>query len=264
MTQTAVDYFKAPDHCPACGGQVTLEGDFLYCRNRSCPVQLTGSIKVWIKRLGLLHWGDSLVEMLTNPNSPKVNSIADLYRLTPEEIAECCSGLKVAKKCHETLHANKNITLELMIASLNIPNLAVATATDIVQAGFDDVEKILSLTYENLLKVPNIGEITARQVLDGLQERKHAIMELAEVLEIKRPTSGPLSGKSFCITGATSKPRKAVEKMIMDAGGIVKSSVGSGLSYLITNDPDTGSSKMQKAKKNGVTIITENDLYSMM
>jgi len=264
MEQTAHPYFKAPEHCPACGGTVTLEGEFLYCRSRACPIQLTGSIKVWIKRLGLLHWGDALIESLTNPDNPKVKSIADLYRLTPDEIAECCSGLKFATKCYETLHENKNIPIELLIASLNIPNLAVATATDIVQAGYDSIEAILGLTTEDLLKVPNIGKVTAQQIFDGLQERKRAIIELSEVLDVKRPASGPLSGKSFCITGATSKPRKAVEKMIMDAGGIVKSSVGAGLSYLITNDPDTGSSKMQKAKKNGVTVVTEPDLYRMI
>ena len=267
----AASPFLAPDHCPVCGGPVADRGAFLYCDNRGCPAKAAGSIKVWVKRLGLLNWGDSLIDSLTDPVAPFVNSIGDLYRLSLDDLAKCCSGMKVAKKCYDTLHANKSITLELMLASLNIPNMAISTATDLVQSGYDSIEKVLALiglsddaALEALQKVPNVGEVTARQVLDGLRERKDVIEDLASVLDLKKPVDGPLSGKSFCITGATSKPRKAVEKMILDAGGTVKSSVVNGLSYLITNDSDTTSSKMRNAKKYGVNVISENTLYNMI
>jgi DNA ligase (NAD+) len=258
------DIFKIPTHCPVCGSSASDEGDFLYCRNRSCPVQTSGSIRVWIKRLGLLHWGDSLIDKLTDPQNPRVSSIADLYSLTVEDISECSSGMKFAQKCYDVLHSNKTIGLELLLGSLNIPNLALATATDIVQFGFNTVEKILSITYEDLLKVPNIGDITARQIMDGLESRRQIIADLASVLDIKGSHSGPLTGKSFCITGSTSKPRKMIEKDIVNAGGTVKGSVGSNTTHLITNDPDTGSSKMVNAKKRGVTVISEESLYSMI
>lgn len=258
------DYFEIPGHCPACSGLLSTEGKFLYCRNRACPVQLSGSVRVWVKRLGLLHWGDALIDSLTDPDKPKIESLADLYRLEVEEIAECTSGLKMAKKCWDTLHANKSIKLELLIASLNIPNLAVATATDIVQAGYDSVDKVLALSKEQLETIRNIGSITAQQIFDGLQDRKHAILDLAAVLDIQGPGGGPLAGKSFCITGGTSKPRKAVQKMIMDAGGIVKDTAGAGLSYLVTNEVDTTSKKMQNAKKYGTEVISEARLYEMM
>lgn len=256
--------FKIPDYCPVCVGPTSSENFFLWCRNKTCPAKLAGSVKVWIKRLGLLHWGDAIVDQLTDPDNPRINSISDLYKLTVDDIAVCTSGSKMARKCYEVLHENKKIPLELLLASLNIPNFALATATDIVQAGYDTVEKVTSLTYDSLLKIPNIGEVTARQVLDGLQERKDVILELAEVLDLQKPSGGPLTGKSFCITGATSKPRKAVEKMILEAGGIAKSSVGSGLSFLVTNDQDTTSSKMKNAKKYDVQVISEQDLYQMI
>lgn len=257
------ELFQIPEYCPVCSGLLSEEGQFLYCRSRSCPVQLSGSVKVWIKRLGLLHWGDALVDSLTDPVSPKVRSLADLYLLSVDDIAECCSGQKFAQKCWDVLHSNKKITVELLLASMNIPNLAVATATDIVGAGHDTVEKVLALTYDDLLKVPNVGEKTARQVADGLEDRREAILALSKVLDIV-VSQGPLSGKSFCITGATSKPRKALEKEIMDRGGAVKSSVGAGLSFLVTNDADTTSSKMKNAKKHGTTVISEQELYRLM
>jgi DNA ligase (NAD+) len=120
------------------------------------------------------------------------------------------------------------------------------------------------MTNDDLLKVPNVGEVTARQVLEGLESRRQSILDLAAVLDVKGPALGPMSGKSFCITGSTSRPRKAIEKMIMDSGGVSKGSVGAGTSFLVTNDPDTGSSKMKSAKKHGVDVISEADLYRMM
>ncbi len=261
----AYDYFQIPDHCPACSGILSVEGQFLYCRSRACPVQLSGSVRVWVKRLGLLHWGDALIDSLTDPTNPRVNSLADLYKLEPEDIATCTSGIKVAKKCWGVLHSNKNVKLELLIAAMNIPNLAIATATDIVSAGYNTVDKVLALTPEQLQEIPNIGQRTAQQVFYGLQERKRAILDLAEVLDIRGPSSGgPLSGKSFCITEATSKPRKTIQKMILDAGGVVKESVGADLSFLVTNHPETNTKKMQNAKKHGVPIISESRLYELM
>jgi DNA ligase (NAD+) len=257
------ELFKIPEFCPVCSSTLVEEGQFLYCRSRGCPVQLSGSVKVWIKRLGLLHWGDALVDSLTDPETGCVKSLVDLYHLGVDDIAAHCSGRKFAQKCWDTLHSNKRITVELVLASLNIPNLAVATATDIVQAGHNTVDKILALTREDLLKVQNVGEKTADQILYGLQTRRIALEDLSTVLEIVE-SSGPLSGKSFCITGATSKPRKAVEKQIMGAGGVVKTSVGAGLTFLVTNDKDTTSSKMKNAKKHGTTVISEEELYRLM
>ena len=265
MTEANVGTFTAPEFCPVCANPVTEDGDFLFCRSRSCPAKLSGSIKVWIKRLGILQWGDALIDSLTDPANPRVFSIGDVYRLDVDSLAECCSGKKVAKKCHDILHANKSITLELFLASLNVTNLAVATATDIVQAGFDSVEKVLDITYEDLLKVPNIGEKTARQVFDGLKERRSVIVDLDAVLEIRKPVQGVLTGMSFCVTGATKKPRKSIHKDVMDSGGVVKESVGQGLTYLVTNeDPSFGSSKMKKAAKYGTKVISEDQLYALI
>lgn len=257
-------FFTVPDICPVCAGPLTIEGDFLYCRSKSCPAKLSGAIHIWIERLGLLYWGDALIDALTNVEPPIVNSIADLYGLSVEQIASCCSGIKMARKCYDILHGNRSIPLELLISALNINNLGTATATDIVQAGYDDIEKILDLKVEDLLAVPNIGEITAHQIFNGFQEKRQIIIELLKVISIKKVVGGKLQGKLFCITGELSKPRKAIEKSIMEAGGIVKGTVSVTTSYLVTNDSDTTSSKMQKAKKYGVTVINEQQLLVLM
>jgi NAD-dependent DNA ligase len=121
-------YFEIPSLCPICGSPTSVEGDFLFCRSKQCPARLAGSVRTWINRLGLLHWGDAMIEALCDPDKPKVSNVADLYGLTVEDLAACCSGQKMAKKCHDILHSNKSISLELMLAGLNIPNIGLGTA----------------------------------------------------------------------------------------------------------------------------------------
>lgn len=256
--------FQIPNLCPACSGPTSLEGDFLYCRSKTCPARLSGAVRVWIRNLGILYWGDALIDALTDPDNLRIQSVADLYRLDIDDLVECTSGKKMARKCHDVLHANKSLPLELLLASLNIPNFGTSTATDLVQAGFDTVEKVLRASYDDLKEVPNIGPKTARQIQEGLVARRDLIMELSDILDVRAPSGGPLQGKTVCITGDLSVPRKAMEKMIMDAGGAPKGSVSKTTSYLVTNDPATGSNKLQKAKKHGVPVIDEAELRRIM
>lgn len=258
------DRFEIPTLCPACSTPLVEEGDFLYCRSKACTAQIRGSVYVWIRNLGLLHWGDALLNNLTSGDEPLVQTLSDLYKLSVDDIASCCSGVKVAEKCYSTLHSNKDVTIELVLGSLNIPNFALSTATDIVQAGYTTINKVLSMSIEELELVPNIGKKIAISIYNGLKEKETQIRQLSLFINIKSPTVGSLTGKSFCITGELSRPRKTVEKLILDAGGLVKSSVGKTTSYLVTNDISTGSSKVKNAQKYGVSIINEEDLYTIL
>ena len=76
---------------------------------------------------------------------------------------------------------------------------------------------------------------------------------------------GKLQNLSFCFTGELEKMnRKEAEKLVKEAGGIVKSSVTKDLTYLVTNTPDSGSSKNKKALTVGCKIITENEFYKLL
>lgn len=256
--------FEIPKYCPVCSSPTLEKGKFLFCPSKACPAKLSGAVRVWVKRLVLLQWGDALIDALTDSDQSKIQTLADLYRLTLDDIAECCSGAKVTKKCYDTLHANKSISLELFLASQNIQNLALSTSTDIVQAGYDTLDKVLDLTFDQLVKIPNIGNITAEHILQGFAEKRASMLDLASVVDIKKQFVGALTGKSFCITLTTAKPRKILDKMILDAGGLIKGSVGSGLSFLVCNYPESDSSKLTNARKYSIPIIPESELYQML
>ncbi len=257
--------FEIPSLCPVCSGPTEERGQFLYCANTACAALLPGSVKVWIRNLGLLHIGEATIDSLTSGDPPAVTSIAGLYRLSVEDWAEHCSGDKMARKCHSSLHSQKELPLELIVASLNIPNFGLATATDLVKGGINTVEAMLSADFDRLKSIPNVGDVTAKQIQEGLLLRRDVLLDLMTVLTLKEPVvGGVLTGKTVCITGELSRPRKAVEKAIMDAGGTPKGSVSKDTSYLVTNFPDTTSSKMTSAKKHGVPVISESQLMDLL
>lgn len=260
----SAEFFVLPELCPACSGPVAERGDFLYCEGRACPAKLSGAVLVWVRNFGLLHIGDSTIAALTDPEAPVITSVADLYRLSVEDWEKCCSGPKMAEKCYTSLHSNKDVPLELVLSSLNIPNFGLSTATDIVQAGFDTVEKVLGAGFDELTAVHNVGERTARQIQEGLVMRRDLLLDLAGLLSIRKPSGGPLAGQVVCITGELSRPRKLIERAIMDAGGTTKGTVSKTTAYLVTNDPNTSSSKMQAAKRHGVKVISEAELYAIL
>ena len=259
---TEIDQFEIPECCPVCGGDSEIIGDFLHCKSKKCPSKLSGSIKAWIKNFGLLQWGDVMVESLTSKN--KVKCVADIYKLSVDELSEHCSGMKMAKKCHAILHSNKFVSLDLVLASLNIANLGQSTASSIVHAGYNTVEKVLAIDFNELKNIKDIGEKTARQIQEGLIIKRDELVALDKVLDIHLPRSGSLHGKTVCITGGISIPRKAAEKLIIGAGGSPKSSVSKDTSFLVTNNPDTSSSKMVKAKKYGIPVIDEVELMKII
>lgn len=255
--------FEIPEYCPICSRPTIIVGDFLYCRSKECPSRLSGSVKAWIRNFGLLHWGDAMIDSITDDRHI-INSVADLYSLSVADLSECCSGIKMAQKCHAVLHANKSVSLDLVLSSLNIPNFGLSTASDIVRAGFDTVGKVLTASFDDLKNIKNIGHKTALQIQEGLVTYQDVLLELEQCLDIHPPSCGIFHGKNICITGELSLPRKAIEKMIMEYGGFPKGSVSKDISYLVCNNSETTSSKMLKAKKYGINIINEEELMKLL
>jgi DNA ligase (NAD+) len=256
---------KPPSKCPECDGKTVFDGENLVCTNTEyCRAQIIGRIKNWIKELNLLEWGDTLVEKLVE--AKKVKNIADLYKLKVDDIANLDRlGEKTAKKVLDILWANKKVPLEVFLGALSIPLIGQASIKLIMKAGCDTLEKFGQLNADAFEQVPGLGPIKAKSLADGLKNNQQLILDLLKNgIEIKEAIDGKLTGKSFAITGTLSIKRAEVEKMIVDNGGEVKSSVGKGLSYLIIADPQSASSKAQAARKLGTILIDEKQFLELI
>jgi DNA ligase (NAD+) len=256
---------KAPTKCPECSSKLLMQGEHLMCLNYDCPAQVIGRVKNWIKEIGILEWGDTLIEKLVA--SELVNDLSDLYTLTVDELASIDRmGKKSAQKCFDNLWAAKEVPLEVLLGGLSIPMIGQSTIKAIMSAGYTTLDQFLELEASDFEKVSGVGPTKSQSLYDGLQNNKELIMKMIDNgVEVKEPnTTGKLAGKSFCFTGALSIKRAEAEKMVAEQGGEAKNSVGRGLTYLVIADPSSTSSKAQKARSLGIQLINEATFLSMV
>jgi DNA ligase (NAD+) len=256
--------YTPPTNCPACNSTLEFDGEYLRCLNTdSCPAQVIGRIKNWISTLNILEWGEALIERLCS--SGKVKSIPDLYRLTSADLQSIeRMGEKSSTKCLELLHASKELPLEQFLGGLSIPTIGTTMIKIIMVAGFDSLDKIRSMTRDQIENVHGMGSVKATNLFNGLRRNELLINDLLSLgIKPKEKIVGSLSGKSFCITGSTKNKRAVLEQMIVDNGGDVKGSV-KGLNFLIIADPNSTSSKAVTARKNGTQCISEENFLDMI
>ena len=256
---------KPPSKCPTCSSALEKSGEYLSCRNRKCQALVEGRIENWIDATGVLEWGDKLINQLVE--AKLVSEPADLYKLKPEQIAKLeRRGLVIAKKVLENLMTRLPLQLPVFLAALGIENFGLQTAKAIVAAGYDTLDKVQKASAADLAAIPGVGPSKGKAAYDGIKERKAEIARLvaAGVDPVTKAKAGPLLGKTFCFTGALSRPRKEFEQMVEEAGGTLLAGVTKELQFLVMADPSSGSSKSQKARQYGTQCIDEAGFLAMI
>lgn len=257
---------EVPTTCPACDTALTWEGEYLVCRGEDCSAQVLGAISRWVKKVGVLGIGDSIIEALIEHAG--VLDAADLYTLDPakaESIPTGSDGSRLGRTAHiivDELREKNEMPLHTFVGSLGIPLCARSVCKMIVDAGYNTLDKMQAATVADIGAVPGLGQTKAVSFVSGLKSRSPLIAKLlANGVKIKALSVGNLSGKSVCMTGFRNPD---MEKAIEAAGGSVKSSVGKGLTYLVAKDPTSGSEKTKKAASMGVQVIGVDDMWVIL
>jgi DNA ligase (NAD+) len=265
VTKECNGYYPAPKTCPSCGTSLITIGEYVVCPNKKdCPPQVIGRINKWVKELGILEWGESILTKLIE--SGKVEDVYDLYTLKEDDLTSLDRmGEKGAKKLLAELDKFREITLENFLGGLCIDGVATSTAKSVIDAGYDTLDKILKLSTAQFESISGFGEKRAQSFHDGLIENAIRIDSILKAgVTIKARVKGSLTGKSFCFTGSMETPRGQLQQMVEAAGGEVKKSVGKDVNFLVIADPNSTSSKAQAAKKNGTKLISEEDFLKMV
>ncbi len=266
---SGVSAIELPERCDTCGSDLVDGGTRLYCPNQDCPKRIHHRIEKWISVLDIREFGDTLLSRLFD--SGRLKSVADLYSLTVEELGALDRmGELSAAKVHRNLRTSRELSLAAFVAGFDLEGVGETIMEKVVGAGFDTLESLRSASVEELAAVYGLGEITAKVIVDGLKEVA-ADMDAtlnAGVISIAAPLppeSSPLRGLSFCFTGELSSMRRsAAEAQVKALGGLVKSSVVKDLSFLVTNDPSSGSGKNAKARKLAVAILDEDSFLGLL
>ena len=275
---------EIPTHCPICDHELDRFSVDLVCENTACGAKTAGIFTNLFDTLKIKGLSDKFVAKVIEMYD--VKTIDDLMRLSADDFEKLPGyAAKSAQTAYDKLHSVKEVTPEQFFALLNIPNQGVRVFENLF-AQFP-MEKLLDDDFkpEDIMDTKGIAEKTAHAINDGIQSNLDRLRENAEWFTIKKKEvkevdesqhSSKMVGKTFCITGSLNNgTRKEYETMIEEKGGKATGSVTTKLHYLVTNEPDTNSSKMKKVRdfnvkweQNGedkeIIIISEDDLVKMM
>jgi len=257
-----------PSRCGSCDSALEDSGTRLFCPNPACPKRLHHRLEKWVSVLDIRELGEKLVKTLFD--SGRVRSIPDLYTLTEKELAEFeRMGELSSAKVISHIMTKRTLSLAMFIAGFDIEGVGELIMEKAVSSGYDTLEKLRKASSEDLSKVYGLGEITANTIVLGLNECASDMDKVlaSGIISIAPPPEAedvPLKGLSFCFTGELNKmKRNQAEERVKALGGSVKSSVAKDLSFLVTNDPESGSAKNKKALELGVKIIDETQFLAI-
>ena len=282
---TSVDFDKRsenlvkvqfPSVCPECGTELfRKEGEANhYCPNdKGCPPQIKGKIEHFIQRkaLNIENLGTETIEMFFHKGL--VKNPADLYDLKRENLFNL-EGFK-EKSIQNILmgvEKSKEIPFKQVLFGIGI-RFVGATVAEKLAVYFNNIDNLAKATQEELLQVPEIGLRIAQSVVEYFQNtdnqefiarlRAAGLQFIHDAVEIVAEGEG-LAGKTFVISGTFQNFERDDLKIKIEAnGGKVLSGVSGKLNYLIAG-AEAGPSKLEKAQKLNVSIISENDFLKML
>jgi len=258
-----------PEVCGSCKTKLVDAGTRLYCPNPQCPKRLLHRLEKWVSVLDIRELGEKLLLQLFEKK--RVRAISDLYSLNTDELAgyDRMGDLSAAKVIRH-IQTKRELSLAVFAAGFDMEGIAEATMEKITEAGFNTLEKLRNASVSDLAAVYGMGEITASVIADGLKECRNemdAVLKtgVITIAPLLPEESLPLRGLSFCFTGELrSMKRGEAEEKLKATGAQTKSGIVKGLSYLVTNDPSSGSAKNKKAILLKVQIIDEDQFLSLL
>ena len=270
------DKVKFITHCPECGSLlVRYEGEAAhYCTNdTACPPQIKGKIEHFVSRkaMNIDSLGAETIDQFYQEGL--ISTIADLYSLKAPDIARLeRMGKKSALNILEGIRASKEVSFERVLFALGIRFVGETTAKTLAKA-FRTIDALKEATLEDLVQVDEIGARIAQSVIQYFADEKNlqVIEKLREAgvqlqmeeLDMSEFTD-KLAGKSIVISGVfTHHSRDEYKSLIEKNGGKNVGSISKKTSFILAGE-NMGPSKLEKAEKLGIPIVSEDEFLQMI
>ena len=264
--------FEMPTKCPVCGGVLVREpGEAVTrCIGIECPAKLLRSIVHFASKVGMdiNGLGYAIIEQLVDKGL--INNIADIYTLSKEDIASLKkNGDKFAQKLVDAIAKSKENELSKLINALGIRHIGTKSAK-ILAKRYGNIDALMNASFDSLNETDEIGEITADSVSEFfMQDQTKDLIERLKQAGVNMIEHGQeiiddrFAGKIFVLTGTLEKhSRDEASKIIESYAGKVSSTVSKKTDYVLAGEE--AGSKLTKAEKLGVTIITEEQFEEMI
>ena len=268
ITSDCKDVVK-PEICPYCGSRLEEVGANLFCPNVDCRPRVIAKLANFACKNGMNIDGFSAMTAGQLYDELGTRNFADIYFLDRDKV-EKLEGFKKQKtdNLFNAIEASKNVDFSNFIFALGIDNVGKKTASDLAKS-FGDINALKSATVENLLAVPDIGDIIAQGVYDFFRDENNLIeldklLSVVKIAEVnKAAVNGVFSGEKVVLTGTlTNFKRDDAAKIIEKLGGELMSGVSKNTTLVLAGE--NAGSKLDKAKALGIKIIDENDFEKLI
>jgi len=263
--------FRMPDRCPVCGSAVERIGEEAVSRCTGglvCAAQRKQALLHFAGRraLDIDGLGERVVDQLVG--SGRVSTPADLFHLAQPELAALDRmGDKSAANLLQAIDRSRTTSLGRFVYALGIRHVGESTAQALA-AHFGNLDALLAADQARLLEVPDVGPVVAesiRRFLDEPHNRqvitalRKAGVHWSESAGSPPRDKGPLSGRTFVVTGTLAAlTRTEATEMIEAAGGRVSGSVSKKTDFVVAGEQ--AGSKLERARELGVPVIDEAEL----
>ena len=265
--------FKMPKQCPLCDAEIVKpEGEAMHrCPNRACPSRGLETLNNWVMAAADIEGvGEQLIRRLWDLGL--VRSLPDLYRLTKEQLLEL-DGFqeRSATNVITSVEASKQIPFRRVLFGLNIPDVGWVTAQNLARH-FGSVDRLAEASQEEIMEVEGLGPERAEKIVEWFSEDEN-LQLIAELRELglrlesgdeDRPPEGPLTGRTYVITGTLERWSRDEAAAELEARGAkVTNSVSKKTTGLIVGE-EPGNSKLTKAQREGVALLDEGALVELL
>ncbi len=271
--QPGTKEFRMPKKCPLCGTDIVKpEGEVMHrCPNRACPSRGLETLINWVQGPSDIEGvGEQSIRLLWDRGL--VRSLPDLYRLTKEQLLELDGFAEIsATSAIEAIQASKQVSFSRVLLGLNIPGIGWVLAQNLARH-FGSVDRLIAAAQEEVAEVDGFGPDRAELVVEWFadDQNRALVQELRdlglrfETGEEDRPVEGPLTGSSYVITGTLEKYSRDEARVALEALGAKVSDGVSGKTTGLVVGEEPGQSKLTKARRADVPVLSEADLDELL
>jgi DNA ligase (NAD+) len=265
--------FRMPKKCPLCGTEIVKpEGEVMHrCPNPACPSRGLETLINWVEGPADIEGvGEQTIRMLWDEGL--VRSLPDLYRLKKEQLLELEGFADIsATAAIDAIQRSKDVPFSRVLLGLNIPKLGWVLAQSLARH-FGTVDRLIAASQEDIEEVDGFGPDRAEIIAEWFDDDKNRAL-VAELRELglrfelgeeDRPKEGPLTGKTYVVTGTLEAWSREQATAALEAlGAKVTNSVSAKTTALVVGE-EPGASKLTKAQQLGVELLDEAALRKLL
>ena len=249
-------------NCPGCGSTLVRRGPELCCVNPECFETNLQKLTAAVKNFGIEQLGEPTIRKMML--SLGVKKLSDIFKLTQNQLLKLDNfAEKSAANLYREIDTAKHVADYQFLAALNIPNIGLDIAKILLK--HFKLEELSTLSEDELLNVPGIGEKRAKAIVEVLHSEAQEINDLLATVEVSKTAQNSSTTRpTICFTGKMPEKRSFYENLAAEHGYEAVDSVSQSLSLLVTADISSNSSKTGKAKKLGIPIVELQDFLRQL